>query len=106
MAAKRKLRKGLATNIMCVLHHEGAARPNFFARRFDYAEGTIQRTFDSLERRGLVQWSMMHNAYALTSKGRSATYRSRMCGHLPKRFAVTRAHSDRLYVPIRGARRR
>ena len=107
MAVKRKIRKGLATNVLCVLRNEGAAPDDWLARRFGHSEETLRRTMESLERQGVVRWSMMHHGYALTSRGHSVMYRAgaRVCP-TPKRFAVTRAHSDRLYVPIGRARRR
>jgi len=110
MAVKRKIRKGLATNVLCVLRNEGGAPPGWLARRFDHSESTVQRTLDSLERQGAIRLSTVMSAgnYYLTDRGYSVLARSRNVCPTPKRFAVTRAYSDRLYVPIgrAGARRR
>jgi predicted transcriptional regulator len=104
MAAKRKVRRGLATNILCVLKHEGKANDSYFARRFGYSVGTVERVLRSLENQGLAQMAMADRGnYFLTQKGWGKVLRSKACP-AGKNFAVTRAHSDSRYVPIGGAR--
>ena len=106
MAVKRKNRKGLATNIMCVLKHEGTAPTGYLARRFGFSDTAIDRVMDALERRGVVRYySVMSRGYGLTDKGHRAVARSRACTS-PGRFQTTRAYSDSRYVPIGRARRR
>ena len=106
MAVKRKLRKGLATKILCVLKHEGKANDTYFAQRFGYSVGTVERVLRSLEEHGLAKMAMADRGnYFLTQKGWFTVGRSKAC-KTGKNFAVTRAYSDSRYVPIGGARRR
>lgn len=107
MAVKRKARKGLATNILCILKHEGVADARFFARRFGFSESAVDRTLNALERQGLAEMStVMHpGKYFLTQRGHSKVYRSKACPR-GKSYDEARAYSTTRYVPIGRARRR
>jgi len=70
MAVKRKIGKGLATQILCVLKFLGSADEKYFARRFGYSRDAVDRTIASLERQGMVSTSMMRpGGYHLSQKG-------------------------------------
>jgi predicted ArsR family transcriptional regulator len=71
MAAKRKIQKGLATKIMCVLKFVGRADDKYIAKRFGYSRDAVDRTMASLERQGVVSMSTVMSAgtYGLTQKG-------------------------------------
>lgn len=101
MAVKRRIRTGFATNVMCVLKHEGVASPSYLARRFGHSPAAAERLMDSLERQGLVQMStvMTPGKYLLTSHGHSKMARSKACSGF-------RHDRPPQYVPMRGSRKR
>lgn len=104
MPVKRRIRRGFATNVLCVLKHEGAAPVGWLARRFGHSETAGQRLMDSLERQGLVRLStVMHpgGKYYLTDRGWIATGRGAAC-----RRSIQPGHPPVHYVPMRGARRK
>jgi DNA-binding transcriptional ArsR family regulator len=76
MAAKRKYRKGLATEIVCVLGREGAASTEYLVRRTGYAYGTVSHTLDRLEDRKIIrQAGVMTGKNEITMKGASIAAR-------------------------------
>lgn len=88
MAAKRKIQKGLATKILCVLKYIGRADEPYLAKRFGYSRDAIDRTMGSLERQGIVRISTVMSAgtYGLTDRGHRAVTRGggtkRHCGEI------------------------
>ena len=73
MAAKRRVPKGLATATLCVLAHEGSASVGWLAGRFGMAPSTMDRVVESLIRRGMAHYSIMHGQRpAITTRGYSA----------------------------------
>lgn len=103
MAAKRRIRTGFATNVLCVLKHEGAAPADWLARRFGHSAAAGERLMNSLERQGLVRMStVMHaGSYYLTERGWIATGRGAAC-----RRSIEPGRPPVQYVPMRGARKR
>lgn len=80
MAAKRKIRKGFATDLLCFLHKEGAASTEHLARRFGYSSGVTDRALYYLSSRDLIGLSPMHpGAWSLYPKGASLIYRNQAC---------------------------
>lgn len=71
MAVKRKIQKGLATKIMCVLKFLGHADDKYIAKKFGYSRDAVDRTMASLERQGVVRMNTVMSAgtYGLTTKG-------------------------------------
>lgn len=88
MASKRKIQKGLATKILCVLKYVGRADERYLAKRFGYSSAAIDRTMGALERRGVVRMSTVMSAgtYGLTDRGHSAVARGggtkKVCGEI------------------------
>jgi DNA-binding MarR family transcriptional regulator len=78
MVAKRKVQKGLATKVLCLLRHEGRAPSEHVARSFGYSVSAVDRVLRKLEDRGLVTTSFMSpGSYFVTNKGYSAVSRAK-----------------------------
>jgi hypothetical protein len=101
MAVKRKIQKGLATKILCVLKYVGRADERYLAKRFGYSPAAIDRTMGSLERQGIVRMSTVMSAgtYGLTDRGHRAVSRGggtkRVCGEIMAEGAARDAAYER-----------
>lgn len=87
MAAKRKIQKGLATKILCVLKYVGNADDRYLSKRFGYSRDAIDRTMGSLERQGVVRmYTTMNGEYGITDRGHRAVARGggtkKVCGEI------------------------
>lgn len=94
MAVKRKIRKGLPTQVLCFLRHEGSADSQLLARQFNVTEGSMQRVLDKLEDKGLARLGIMgrrRQDYFLPDKGWLTASHTRCRPFLP--FKITRFYS-------------
>lgn len=80
MAAKRRIKKGFATDLLCTLRHQGAATTGYLARRFGYSETATDRALYSLAARNLIGLSPMHpGRWSLYPRGGSVLRKSGAC---------------------------
>ena len=94
MAVKRRIRKGLATQVLCFLNHEGTADSQLLSRQFNVAEGTMQRVLDKLEDKKLAKQGIMgrrRQDYFVTTNGFITANHTRCKPFLP--FKITRFYN-------------
>jgi hypothetical protein len=80
MAVKRKIRKGLATDLLCTLRHQGAAKTEWLAKRLGYSVHATDRALMFLASRDLIGLSPMHpGKWSLYPRGASVLYKTGAC---------------------------